>query len=118
MWGLLLGGCATANSAYQPELGRDSIRAVVRSHFRAVSACYEIAIDARPGAMGKVMADWDITPDGRVQGAHLSDVDPTLEAIRPCLEKEISGWTFPQSTAKDVTSVHYPFIFDERRPLR
>lgn len=112
-----LASCAS-KSVYEPELGRDTIRDVVHSHIRAVSLCYEGAIDARPGAMGKVVGDWDITPDGAVQNVKLDEVDPTLEAIRPCLIKEISGWRFPRSTAKDVTNVRYPFIFDERRPLR
>jgi hypothetical protein len=117
-------GCTTAASSgvyqgeYQAELDRDSIRQVVRQHFRAVSKCYEGAIDERPGAMGKVMAEWDIAPDGAVSNAHLNEVDPSLEALRPCLVSEISKWKFPASTAKDVTTVKYPFIFDERRPLK
>ena len=118
LFALLLAACATSPSAYQPELGRDEIRVVVRSHFRAVSACYEEAIDARPGAMGKVMAEWEISPDGSVHGVSLSEVDPSLEAIRPCLTKEIDSWKFPTSTAKDETTVKYPFIFDERVPLK
>lgn len=112
-----LAGCAS-QSVYQPELGRTEVRTIVHSHFRAVSACYEEAIDARPGAMGKVMAEWDIEPDGSVQNVRLSEVDPSLEAIRPCLTKEIATWKFPQSTSKDESAVKYPFIFDERRPLR
>jgi len=114
----ILTGCATSSSVYQPELGRDEVRTVVHSHFRAISACYEEAIDARPGAMGKVMAEWDIEPDGSVRNVRLSEVDPSLEAIRPCLTKEIASWKFPQSTSKDESGVKYPFIFDERRPLR
>jgi hypothetical protein len=113
----ILSGCAT-QSVYQPELGRDEIRGVVRSHFRAVSACYEQAIDARPGAMGKVMAEWDISPDGSSHNISFSEVDPSLEAIKPCLSREIASWKFPPSTAKDETSVKYPFFFDERRPLK
>ena len=112
-----LGGCASS-SVYQPELGRDEIRTVVRSHFRAVSACYGEAIDARPGAMGKAMAEWDIEPDGSVLNARLSAVDPSLEAIRPCLVREIGSWKFPPSSSKDESAVKYPFIFDERQPLR
>lgn len=116
---LIVAGCATSahSGVYQAELDRDSIRVVVREHFRAVSTCYEGAIDERPGAMGKVMAEWDITPDGAVQSAHLTEVDPSLESIRTCLVAEISKWKFPASTAKDVTTVKYPFIFDERKPL-
>ncbi len=119
----LSSGCATTattatSGVYQQELDRDSIRNVVREHFRAVSTCYEGAIDERPGAMGKVMAEWDITPDGNVLNAHLNEVDPSLEAIRPCLVGEISKWKFASSTAKDVTTVKYPFIFDERMPLK
>jgi hypothetical protein len=124
-----LSGCATqsvsssaspsgSSSASRAELGRDTIRAVVHAHFRAVSACYEEAIDARPGAMGKVMAEWDISPDGSVGHVVFSEVDPTLEAIKPCLSKEIATWKFPPSSAADETTVKYPFFFDERIPLR
>lgn len=109
--------CAS-KSVYQPELGREEIARVVHQHSRAVSVCYEEAIDARPGAMGKVVADFDITPDGLVQSAKLTDVDPTLEAIRPCLVGEISKWRFAPSTARDVTNVRYPFMFDERVPFK
>ncbi len=114
----LASGCASTTSVYDPELGRDTIRAVVHSHFKKVSLCYESAIDARPGAMGKVVAEWDITPEGRVQNVALTEVDPSLEAIKPCLAQEIASWTFPTSTAKDVTAVKYPFFFDERVPLK
>jgi hypothetical protein len=114
-----LSGCATSTqSVYQPEFNRDEIRAVVRTHFREVSACYEEAIDARPGAMGRVVADWDISPDGSVHNVSFSEVDPSLEAIKPCLSKEIATWKFPSSTAKDETGVKYPFVFDERVPLK
>lgn len=118
VWVMLLAGCATSSSVYQPELGREEIRAVVRAHFKQISACYEEAIDARPGAMGRVMAEWDINPDGSVANAHLSDVDSSLEAIRPCLVREISSWKFAPSTSPDVSSVKYPLIFDERKPLK
>jgi hypothetical protein len=117
LFGGLTFGCAT-QSVYQPELDRDSIRVVVRQHFKAVSSCYEEAIDARPGAMGKVMAEWDISPDGSVHDVRLTEIDPSLEAIRLCLTGEISKWKFATSTAKDVTAVKYPFMFDERRPLK
>lgn len=114
---VVLASCST-ESVYQPELGRTEIRTIVHSHFRAVSACYEEAIDARPGAMGKVMAEWDITPNGAVHDVRLTEVDPSLEAIKPCLTKEIASWKFPPSTSKDEATVKYPFFFDERRPLR
>ena len=114
---LTFSGCAS-KSVYEPELGRDTIREVVHQNIRAVSRCYEDAIDERPGAMGKVLAIWDITPEGKVQNVQLTDVDPTLEAIRPCLTAEISKWKFPTSTAKDITNVRYPFMFDERVKLR
>ncbi len=114
---LVVAGCASA-TVYQPELGREEIQKVVRNHMRSVSSCYEEAIDARPGAMGKVVADFDITPAGAVQDAKLTDVDPTLEAIRPCLIGEISKWKFAPSTARDITNVRYPFMFDERVPFK
>lgn len=118
----ILSACATSgapsNSAVSQAADREAIRVVVHQHIRAVSACYEEAIDARPGAMGKVLAEWDLDPSGGVHAVRVSEVDPSLEAIKPCLSREIASWTFPSGLVRETATVKYPFMFDERRPLR
>lgn len=117
---VVLAGCAStsSNATYAPEADRETIRRVVASHNRAVSACYEQTIDVRPGAMGKVLADWDIKGDGTVTNVTLPEIDPSMVDIRDCLMREISSWKFPASGGPDLVNVRYPFFFDERAPVR
>lgn len=101
--------------AFSSSVNRDAIKAVVLSHQAAISACYEDAIEKRPGAMGKVIAKWDIIPDGTVRNASLREVDPSMTDIEPCLIHEIGTWKFEVLQSGDVREIHYPFHFDERR---
>lgn len=100
----------------------DYLREVVKSRASRYSACYEAAIDKRPGAMGKARVTWDIDGDGDVKNARLVEVDPSLTDIEECLIHEVSELHFDRSkmfredaVASEIVEVSYPFFFDERQ---
>lgn len=113
-----LAGCATGSqSANGGTFDKESIRSVVHSRTGAYMACYEGAIDVRPGAIGKVLTTWDIGSDGGVSNVQFVEVDPTIVDIKPCLQREISALKFSPTGSNEPVEVRYPFYFDERQSM-
>ena len=111
--------CATSTkTVYDPQADREGIKQVVQPRLKDLRECYEMAIDAYPGAEGKVMADWDIAKDGSVANLKFSEFDKTLEGGRACLMERISSWRFPKPSSDEAVSVKYPFIFSERASFK
>ena len=110
----------TANSVYQPVADREGIKRVIHGHRQEVEACYEKAIEARPGAEGKVVISWDIGPDGHVVASSVSTVkvDAKIAHISPCLESAVQGWSFPRLSEEELeVGVKFPFFFSENGRL-
>lgn len=122
---VVLASCAsqpkTPGVAGSETVRPEYIREVVKGRAARFSACYEAAIDKRPGAMGKARVTWDIDSDGDVKNAKLVEVDPSMVDIEECLIHEVSELRFDRSKlfqenaeATDLVEVSYPFYFDER----
>jgi hypothetical protein len=105
--------CAT-KSVYEPVADREGIKLVVREHFGELEHCYLHAIDARPGAEGKVVMSWDVQPDGRVANARVQESSKKMDVIGPCLISRIEKWNFPKLSEEEISvGVTYPFYFSE-----
>lgn len=110
-----LNGCGTSTkTVYEPQADREGIRAAIQPRLKSLRECYELAIDAYPGAEGKVMAEWDLSREGTVTNLKFTEFDKTLEGGRACLTEKISTWTFPKPTSSEVVTVKYPLFFSER----
>ena len=81
----------------------------IRDHTREVGACYEKRLQQRKGLRGKLIARFDIGPNGRVIGATADGMDDRELAL--CVVKVVRAWTFsrPHSSAK--LRVAYPWVF-------
>lgn len=112
-----LAGCASGSKTAGGTFDKESIRSVVHSRTGAYMACYEGAIDVRPGAIGKVLTTWDIGSDGGVSNVQFVEVDPTIVDIKPCLQREISALKFSPTGSNEPVEVRYPFYFDERQSM-
>ncbi len=96
------------------QTNRQVIAGVVRSHAKEIEACYLQAIEARPGAAGRVLMSWDVAPDGKVTDATVKEAAPKITVIGDCLVGQVKSWTFPRISADDASvTVNYPFYFSE-----
>jgi hypothetical protein len=88
---------------------RRGIGDYIRDHAREVNGCYEKRVHERKAVHGKLIARFDIGPNGRVIGATADGMDDRELAL--CVVKVVRGWTFarPRSSAK--LRVAYPWIF-------
>lgn len=83
------------------------IARVVRSHQRAIQACYERELAKNPNLVGKAVVSFAIEGSGR---ARVDNIEG-LEVIAPCLRAEINRWVFPAPKDGDEVSVRFPFVF-------
>jgi hypothetical protein len=112
---VLTSSCATGPGpgAQQP-LAPETIRLVIRSHFSAISGCYERAIDERPGAEGKLVLEWEINAGGEVENPRLAEAGEKIRMAAPCLLDLAKDWRFPRPAPdQGVVTVRYPFYFSE-----
>jgi outer membrane biosynthesis protein TonB len=86
---------------------KGAIARVVRSHQKAIQACYERELAKNPDLAGKVTVSFAIEGSGR---ARVDNIEG-LEVIAPCLRAEINRWVFPAPKGGDEVSVRIPFVF-------
>jgi outer membrane biosynthesis protein TonB len=102
-----------------PPVPQGDERRAIGDHIRDNSAeireCYARRLQERPTLMGKLVARFDIGPNGKVIGA-TADGIPDRELVL-CVVTAVRKWEFekPQSGAK--LRVAYPFKF-EPQPAR
>ena len=101
-----------ANEAPPPAPSGDERRFIgdhIRDHAREIDACYEKRLQERKTLQGKLIARFDIGPNGRVIGATADGMGDRELAL--CVVKVVRGWEFerPRSSAK--LRVAYPWVF-------
>ena len=81
----------------------------IRNHTREIRDCYEKRLQERKTLQGKLIARFDIGPNGRVIGATADGMGDRELAL--CVVKVVRGWEFerPRSSAK--LRVAYPWVF-------
>ena len=92
-------------------LSRDVIRRVFRKHQAEVRACYEEALQRKPGLAGKVIVQLEIAADGTVASVKLKQCDIDDETFRSKLLARIKRWRFPAPRGGGLMVVNYPYIF-------
>jgi hypothetical protein len=83
------------------------IRRVVRAHVNELRFCYEKALQQRPELRGRVVAHFDIAPDGSAGDAAIRSSTLGAAAVDACVAGAIRRWQFPRC----VAAVSYPFVF-------
>lgn len=108
-------GLAALSEPAPPMPAGAEMRAIgerIREHQIAVQDCYEDRLSAIPGLKGRVIAVFDIGPDGKVIDAITEGIDdpPLLR----CLQDEILRWHFAPPASGGKLRVAFPWTF---RPL-
>ena len=101
-----------AEEAAPPAPVGDERRAIgdyIRNHTREIRNCYETRQLERKTLHGKLVARFDIGPDGRVIGAFADGMGDRELSL--CVVQVIRGWEFEKPQSGGKLRVGYPWVF-------
>jgi outer membrane biosynthesis protein TonB len=81
----------------------------IRSHTREIRDCYEKRLQERKTLQGKLVARFDIGPDGHVIGAAADGLGDRELAL--CVVKAVRSWEFEKPQSGGKLRVAYPWVF-------
>jgi outer membrane biosynthesis protein TonB len=88
---------------------RRSIGEYVRAHLAEITSCYEDRLMARKSLQGRLIARFDIGPDGSVIAASAEGIEDR-QLIR-CTTEAMRSWRFGRPASGGKLRVAYPFVF-------
>jgi TonB family protein len=103
-------GVEAGTPASDGGLSKDQILKVVMSHKAAIQFCYEKELQRFPHLSGKVMIDWKVNLDGRVESVKVNSSSLGNPSAEGCMVRQIKAWQFPKPNGV-VANVSFPFFF-------
>jgi outer membrane biosynthesis protein TonB len=91
-------------------LSKEQILKVVQSHAAAIQFCYEKELQRFPHLAGKVVVDWKVNLDGRVEGAKIGSSSLGNASAEGCMVRQVKAWQFPKPNGV-ICNVSFPFFF-------
>lgn len=88
---------------------RRAIGDYIRNHTREIRSCYETRLLERKTLQGKLVARFDIGPDGRVIGASAEGMGD--RELSSCVVQVVRGWEFEKPQSGGKLRVGYPWVF-------
>jgi len=92
-------------------LSKEIIRRVIRRNINAVRYCYEKELIKNPALSGKLIVNFIIAADGRVQQARIDSSTIGNKQVEKCIIYAVRRFKFPKPQGGGVVRVNYPFIF-------
>ena len=91
-------------------LSKEQILKVVQSHAAAIQFCYEKELQRFPHLAGKIVVDWKVNLDGRVEAAKLGSSSLGNPSAESCMVRQVKNWQFPKPNGV-ICNVSFPFFF-------
>lgn len=91
-------------------LSKEQILKVVQSHAAAIQFCYEKELQRFPHLAGKVVVDWKVMLDGRVDAAKIGSSSLGNPSAESCMVRQVKNWQFPKPNGV-ICNVSFPFFF-------
>jgi len=88
---------------------RRAIGEYIRNHTRDIRNCYETRLLERKTLQGKLVARFDIGPDGRVIGASAEGMGD--RELSFCVVLVVRSWEFEKPQSGGKLRVGYPWVF-------
>jgi hypothetical protein len=113
-----IGGKKQSNVVFRTEapqadesncLNKGQISRVVMAHKAGVQFCYEKELQRDPKIAGKIVVNWTISPEGRVQRSSVESSSMGNSNVEGCIRGQVTRWIFPQAACQSVVS--FPFVF-------
>jgi len=95
--------------AVSGSLAPEAIRRVVMRNLGQVTHCHEQALASNPGATGRVVVRFLISPTGAVQASVVASSTYPVPSAAQCVASAVRRWQFPAPEGGGVVSVNYPF---------
>lgn len=92
-------------------LPKEAIEKVINANKAAVRACYETALKGNPKLAGRIVLNWKITPEGKVNATAVKESSLGDDSVGTCIVAEVNKWAFDKPSAGGVVEVNYPFVF-------
>jgi outer membrane biosynthesis protein TonB len=91
-------------------LSKEQILKVVQSHAAAIQFCYEKELQRFPHLAGKVVVDWKVNLDGRVEATRVGSSSLGNPSAESCMVRQVKNWQFPKPNGV-ICNVSFPFFF-------
>jgi outer membrane biosynthesis protein TonB len=91
-------------------LSREQILKVVMSHQAAIQFCYEKELQRFPHLAGKVVIDWKVNLDGRVEANKIGSSSLGNPSAESCMSRQVKNWQVPKPNGV-ICNVSFPFFF-------
>ncbi len=88
-------------------LSKIAVHQVAFIHRNEIRACYEAALQKKPGIAGKVVAQFVVEPTGSVSHVRIAGSTLNDSAVENCVVNRVSHWRFPRPARR--VSVTYPW---------
>jgi outer membrane biosynthesis protein TonB len=88
----------------------DSIVREIRNRRKAIAACYERALKARPTLTGKLVVRFAITAAGTISTVDIDDDTLGAPEVGACVRAIVSRWRFAPPAEAPV-ELSFPFVF-------
>jgi len=88
----------------------ESIAREIRARRKAIAACYERALKARPTLAGKLVVRFAITAAGTISAVDIDDDTLGAPEVGACVRAIVLRWRFPPPTEAPV-ELSFPFVF-------
>ena len=92
-------------------LAKEFIAKVVNEHLGETRACYERGLLKEAGLAGKLVLEWTLGADGRVNEIKVEQATLKGADVPNCVVNNPKGWIFPKPTGGKVV-ISYPFLFN------
>ena len=94
-----------------PPVDHNKIRDVISASSKKMRSCYEAALNRTPDLTGKVVIEWEIIKDGKVQAAKVKESDIKDKEMEKCLVTMVEGLKFAPPPKDQIELVRFPFVF-------
>jgi hypothetical protein len=105
-------GRAPATTVVDGGLDREVIDSIIRRRQDRIRLCYERQLNFKPSLSGKIAVAFTIGKNGNVVKSDIAEDTMNDAAVRSCVLKEVSTWTFPAPRGGTLVKVEYPFVFE------
>ena len=97
------------NASATGDLDKNIIRRYIRRKLPRIQYCYEKELQVKPSLVGTVVTQFQISPQGVVQGATAGGMGD--KSVEDCVADAIRSIQFPKPKGGGFVNVRYPFIF-------
>lgn len=96
---------------YEGSLTKEEIQQVVEKFMAQIKYCYDREFQKSPELSGKLLAQWVIAAEGKVNTSQMTQNSMGNKNVENCVLRVINRMIFPKPRGGGIVKVNYPFLF-------